>query len=396
MTLDAVRSDYLRSSVEALWPNGDVRVTRRPGPGDERAWWILPSRRRPRLLVPVTVPEAATMLRRHDARRRDAVARRVLEGAVASRALLLMPVSRLRVAAPGGIVEHLASVLGRPVRAGVLLGRDRPNRKPVLRVFSAQGDTLAFLKVADGRVGELVRAEAQALQSIASTARKTGLLQVPRVLHSGQWEGLQLLLLSPLTASQSRRSDDDPELAAALEVAQLVGLSERPVRDLVNELRARADRMDTTPELTRTRARLDSLLARAGDRGLWVGGWHGDWSPWNMGRHRGRLQAWDWERFAAGVPVGYDAVHHRSQLLWRDHVPAADCRPALLAAARDMLALAQLPESDAEPVVELYLVEILLRYLQDQPLVDPLRPRTAWVLDQLDAVSLDGEGMTGP
>jgi len=387
VSLGAVRSEYLRSSVEALWPGGDSHVTRRPGPGDERAWWILPSLRRPRMLVPVTVPRASTMLRRHDARRRDAVARRILETAVASRALALLPVSRLRVGPHAGIVEHLATLLGRPVRVGVLLGSDRPNRKPVLRVFSPEGDTLAFLKAAEGPVGELVRAEAQALQSTASAAREATLLEVPRVLHTGTWQGIDLLLLSPLQASQSRGTDDDPELVAALEVAGLVSLRERSVLELIDELRAGTDGWEPTPALARAAHHLDALVGRAGQCDLRVGGWHGDWSPWNIGRHGDRLQAWDWERFATGAPLGYDAVHHRVQLLWRDQVPAADCRPALLAAAGDMLALADRPVRDADPVVALYLVEILLRYLEDQPHGAPLRPRTRWVLDQLDTPS---------
>jgi len=328
------------------------------------------------------------MLRRHDARRRDAVARRILETAVASRALALLPVSRLHVGPRAGIVEHLASLLERPVRVGVLLGSDRPNRKPVLRVFSAEGDTLAFLKAAEDPVGELVRAEARALQTIAAAGQQAALLQLPRVLHTGRWKGLELLLLSPLEASQARGTDDDPELAAALEVAELTGRRERSVLDLAAELHARTHRWPDTPQLDRVTRHLDLLVERAGQRILQVGAWHGDWSPWNIGRHRGRLQAWDWERFADGAPIGYDAVHHRAQLLWRDGTPAAACLPALLAAARDLLVLADRSEQDADIVVALYQAEILLRYLQDQSPGAAPRPRTRWVLDQLDVPSV--------
>ena len=41
-----------------------------------------------------------------------------------------------------------------------------------------------------------------------------------------------------------------------------------------------------------------------------LGAWHGDWTPWNMSRRRGRLQLWDWERFETGVPLGLDRCHY--------------------------------------------------------------------------------------
>jgi hypothetical protein len=43
------------------------------------------------------------------------------------------------------------------------------------------------------------------------------------------------------------------------------------------------------------------------------GAWHGDWTPWNMGVLGGRLCVWDWERFAAPVPLGMDLLHHHFQ-----------------------------------------------------------------------------------
>jgi hypothetical protein len=50
-----------------------------------------------------------------------------------------------------------------------------------------------------------------------------------------------------------------------------------------------------------------------GDLPLDFGAWHGDWTPWNMAWHRGVLRLWDWERFARGVPDGFDLLHYRLQ-----------------------------------------------------------------------------------
>jgi hypothetical protein len=243
-------------------------------------------------------------------------------------------------------------------------------------------------------VSSLVRAEADALQSIASAARSAAVLEVPQVLHCGEWNRMTLLLLSPLQASQSRGTDDDPELPAALEVACLMGLQRRSVMHLADQLRGRMASLPHTGELAAVRNHLDGLVERAGTRELSVGSWHGDWSPWNIGRHQGRLQAWDWERFASSAPVGYDAVHHRAQLLWRDHAVPEACRSALVGAARAMLELAGEAEADVESVVDLYLVEISLRYLEQQGSGDPPRPRTRWVLSQLESSSAPHKGST--
>ncbi len=39
------------------------------------------------------------------------------------------------------------------------------------------------------------------------------------------------------------------------------------------------------------------------------GSWHGDWRRTNMAVSSSKCSVWDWERFATGVPVGYDALH---------------------------------------------------------------------------------------
>lgn len=55
---------------------------------------------------------------------------------------------------------------------------------------------------------------------------------------------------------------------------------------------------------------LEVLRDTDADRALPVGAWHGDWTPWNMSRRRGKLQLWDWERFETGVPLGLDRCHY--------------------------------------------------------------------------------------
>jgi hypothetical protein len=55
---------------------------------------------------------------------------------------------------------------------------------------------------------------------------------------------------------------------------------------------------------------LDQLYELSGETALPFSCWHGDWTAWNMGRSRGKVLLWDWERFETDVPSGLDALHY--------------------------------------------------------------------------------------
>ena len=399
--------DYLGRTAQALWPGARVRLnrsaTRRRSAVDGRSagetapagWFLLPSRRHPRMLLPAGCAAASVMLNRHDSSRREAWARAVLRGAVSSGWLDRMPVRRLVVdATPAGaddIAEHLGRLLAEPVRIGVLLGPVRANAKPVVQVFAGSGRTLAFGKLDAGGTEHLVEREATALTTLATAGLVE--VEVPSLLHHGRWHGRALTLLSALDASQSRATDDVPHLGAAAEIAAAPGLQLLPLGDVLSRLKDRVAALPPGPGAARLEPVLDQLGRTAEADPLPVGAWHGDWSPWNMRRRAagGPLQVWDWERFDTGVAYGLDAVHHRAQLLWRDGVPAAACRPALEDAARAMPPPAECRPVPAGVLRRLYLVEIAARYLGDQPSGSSPRPRTRWVLDQLSPTTADAD-----
>jgi hypothetical protein len=278
---------------------------------------------------------------------------------------------------------HLGALLGQPVQIGVLLGPARANAKPVVQAFAASGRTLAFAKLDVGGTGDLVDREAAALSTLTAAGLTT--VQPPDLIHHGRWHGHALTVLSPLDASQARPTDDEPALASAAEIAAVGGVREVALADVLARLRAQLADLPAGPDRDRLDAALDEV-SRQGPATVTTGSWHGDWSPWNMRRRaagRGRLQVWDWERFDTGVAYGLDAVHHRAQLLWREGVAANVCRLPLQDAARSMPPPGH-PPVPAEVLRMLYLVEIAARYLRDQPPGGPSRPRTRWVLDQLD------------
>jgi hypothetical protein len=92
------------------------------------------------------------------------------------------------------------------------------------------------------------------------------------------------------------------------------------------------------------------------------GDWHGDWVPWNMARHRGRLIVWDWENRATGVPVGFDLAHQAFQTaLSTRGRPAAECAAAMDAALRAYGPALGLDGPRQRFVADAYLVELWLR-----------------------------------
>jgi hypothetical protein len=240
------------------------------------------------------------------------------------------------------IEDHLGEVLGLPIRV-VLHVRParRANRKPILEAHGPDGP-FAFVKIGDSEISRsLVRNEASALRLLAETPLKTVI--PPTVLHHGTWRGLDVLALSPLPVpTGSHKVSADLAYAAVREIAAL-----RP----------------ETPH-----------------------SWHGDFSPWNMAPAAdGRLLVWDWERFASGVLLGFDAVHLFFQRALRRMRPPAAAR-ACVAQATGTLAPYGLSTAEAKLTVLHYLVTLVDRHAADGH--EPLGPPSRWLTPLIDQQEL--------
>jgi hypothetical protein len=367
----ALRTQYLTEVLDLLYPapcstadrTGELIVE----------YLVVPDSRRPRLLVPsVSRRVAAAAVRRYSepqsrgARfKRDAVVAALRTGAAG---LLLR--DRIRITGPAGesIDGHLRAALGRELAVSIHIGPARANRKPVLQLISPAGDTFAFGKLGTGPLTQrLVRAETNALTALG----RSGLtkLTVPRVLHAGQWRGLQVLVQSALPVWLPRAPLTPRRLATAmLDIAGCCGYSHGTLTGSAYwaELRARLAVLGDRTEGVALAAAAERLATHAGNTSLRYGAWHGDWAPWNMANLADALLVWDWERFAQHVPVGFDAVHHELQRRVQSSGDATAAVEATVRRAGELLQpFAVLPEV-RELTALLYLVDLAARYLTDR------------------------------
>ncbi|HYN97179.1 MAG TPA: hypothetical protein VES42_25350, partial [Pilimelia sp.] len=278
---------------------------------------------------------------------------------------------RDRLIVRGGPLEgHLARVLGEPALLSVHLGPARANRKPVLQLLGPRGEALGYAKLGiNALTRELVDAEAAALAQLATLP--LGPVSVPQVLHHGRWQGHALLVQSPLPVRLPRAAP--PAAAAAEQVAMLAVARYLGIRrqryagsGYAARLRAAVAGLGDRPEAPRLRAALDAVAAA--DPALAFGCWHGDWNGGNSAAlGDGRVLVWDWERFDADVPAGYDALHLRLQTaVAGPGTDPADAARVLLTGAAATLAPFDQPAPAADLAAVLYLIELGARYLRDR------------------------------
>jgi hypothetical protein len=366
-----LRTQYLTEVLELLYP-WPCRTDGTAGTPIAE-YLVVPDARRPRLLVPSTSRRVAAAAVRRYAEpqsraaklKRDAVVAAVRTGASA---VLLR--DRIRVTGPysSSIDGYLSESLGRELSVSVHIGPARANRKPVLQLIGPEGDTFGFGKLGTGPLTRrLVRAETAALEEL----RGSGLtkLTVPSVLYAGEWRGLQVLIQSALPVWLPRAPLHPRRLMAAmLDVAGCCGYTNGPLDDsgYWQELRGRLHEVADRPEAAGLASAAELLVKHAGDTVFRYGSWHGDWAPWNMANLAETLLVWDWERFATGVPMGFDAVHHELQTRIQSTGDARDAVEQTVCRAAELLAPFGVPAAGREVTALLYLVDLATRYLTDR------------------------------
>ncbi|WP_406068310.1 hypothetical protein [Micromonospora sp. NBC_01638] len=332
---------------------------------------VVPSVKRAKFLLPLASRRvgAASTLAYNALRPPRVRANRLAVGLLAglgATGRVRMPV--LTVAVPDGVepeelllAEHLGRVEGRRLHAAIGIRPPDPHHKPTLQLFDDRGLARAYAKIGwNDATRAMVAAEADALRELPRDGGDFP--DVPRLLRQLRWGDLAVTLVEPMPARVRRLPRPErPRAAAMLAVARRAGPA-RPLRPLAGspflaDLTARAERAGGP-----VAAAVAALAARDGATALEFGHWHGDWVPWNLGTHRGRLVAWDWENSGADRPVGFDLAHQGFQCaLSLAGQPAAEATAAmddLLARHGDAFGL---DPARRRLVADAYLVELWLR-----------------------------------
>ena len=368
---------YLDEVGRLLWPPPATATLAKGRSAASRAadevLLVLPDSRRPKLIVPAGRKAGAAAIRRYGqpGSMRTRLATKTLATLVAGG---LGPVlgDRLAISRPGEtltIESALAALVGQPVEISLHLGAARANRKPVLQLLSEAGETIGFAKIGiNALTRQLVTGELAALVRL-SEIRLTR-MTVPRALASGSWQDLEILVLNPLPVWERRRPLTDTVLAEALaELARSAGTSTAPLAGsgYWHQLTVRLEQAGDGPDHESLAALIKRLGSLAGNSKMTFGCWHGDLTPWNLANTRAGLAVWDWERFATGVPIGFDALHYwlntRVVRPSQDPVRAAtDC----VGLAPKLLDGFGAGTEQAKLTALAYLADLSVRYLADR------------------------------
>ncbi|MER7418576.1 hypothetical protein ABT346_17630 [Micromonospora peucetia] len=378
------RTDGLGWVTRAVF--GDERIALTvggPPPPGHRAvarYAVVPSLARARFLLPLGAPRAtAASLLAYNALRPPKVrAVRALLGTLARvGAVDLAPFPRLTVSLPEGVEADEALLAGRlgaalgeaSVHAACGVRPPDPNHKPTLQLFAPDGRALGYAKIGwNGATRALVTAEAAALRELPTVTGAPDHPTAPRLLAETATAGQAVALVEPLPpAVRGVSAGDPPRIAALLAVARRgrPPASPRPLATstFLARLAAEAGRAAANvPDGARAVAAVAALAGRHGDTAVEFGHWHGDWVPWNLGVHAGRLVAWDWEHSGPDVPLGFDLAHDAFQraLVLRGEPASAAARAVDAHLDRYGAELGLAPVS-RRLVADAYLLEMWLR-----------------------------------
>lgn len=366
-----LRGQYLREVLALLYPHCSTEDGDSPKIAE---YLVIPDARRPKLLVPMGSRRVAVAAVRRFTEPQSRMSRLKRDAVVLALRSGTWPAllrDRVRLTATDGgdtIDAYLKRTLNTELSLSVHIGPARANRKPVLQLLSSGGDTIGFAKLGTGPLTRrLVRAETAALTALSHV--RLNRVTVPKVLHSGEWRGHQVLVQSPLPIWLPREPLTSSRLVEAmLEVAGACGMTQGwlATSPYWAELRARLTQLSDQQDGVALSDAARRLVDHCSDLGMRYGAWHGDWAPWNMANTPEALLVWDWERFTPGVPLGFDALHHDLQRRLQSGMDPKEAVEQTVRNAGGLLApFAVVPDS-AEITALLYLVDLAARYLADR------------------------------
>lgn len=374
-TRDAIMSED--PILRAIWP--DLTMPHRRSPRSfnnarrpKDSYLAVPDATTPRYILPAGRSAATSVVRHFGASgtNKDAVRNLAMRSALRATGripLRSVPFEVLQSAhgLGEGIEEHLADVLGTPIKMGVHLGHPRANRKPVVQLIDHNNQLIGFAKMGmNSLTRPLVRREGNSIEQLARCA--LGPVIIPEVISQEVWRGFELLLLAPLPIPKKRRTVDRPlRREAMLAVARSLGTNWSTLADSQYVAGLFRSIQEVPDESVRNR--LHTVLSGicVGHEEAPFGAWHGDWTVWNMAQAGTDLLLWDWERFTTGVPLGFDELHFELGANLRRLGATTRASRRLLDTSPGVLTTFGVPEKSCRAVASLYLLELTLRYMHD-------------------------------
>lgn len=270
---------------------------------------VLPSARRPRLLIPLASRRIAA--RSLDIYNAQSLTARVAKGFLAAglRAGIAQPFLRDKCSLDALLQEHLRQVLGcSGLTCAVSTGTPNRSQKPVLQLMDEGGHILGYAKIGwNERTIGLVRNEASVLDSLRNRAFTTTV--VPRILHAGTWRQLYILVQSA-PGGRVRRAPSrlDYRHIRFLCELQRTCAPVLPPPSLSGQLDALAQ-MGFHYYVHLLESGLRAASRELAGEVLPAGFGHGDFAPWNIRLEDDRLLVLDWEYGGPGRPLLWDLFH---------------------------------------------------------------------------------------
>ena len=361
------RTDGLGWVARAVFGDPRLRLTVSDDKTAIARYAVIPSLDNARFLLPLASRRvtAAALLAYNALRPPKVRASRAAIGALARiGALGVTRAPVLSVHAPDGVEllwDQLAGLLDSPrLHAAIGIRPPDPHHKPTLQLFDDDGRPRGYAKIGwNEGTRAMVLAEVATLSDLPPVGGD--MPEIPGLLLHTSLADREIAIIAPMPRGVRRIAHPDtPRAAAMLAVARRGGppAAQQTLRDstFLATWRRRAKGAGAVDGF------IEALTARDGELALEFGDWHGDWVPWNMARHRGRLLVWDWENRAPDVPIGFDLAHQAFQTALSTHGrPAALCAEAVGAALRAHGPVLGLDGPRQRFVADAYLVELWLR-----------------------------------
>lgn len=203
-----------------------------------------------------------------------------------------------------------------PVAGSIAITIAHPDRsqKVIVRALDRRGAARVVLKIGTSeRTDDCVEREARALEQVVELAPD----RAPRLLAEGQRAGHSWLAQEVL---EGRHGGELLSHAHAAFLAEFASSTrgEQPLQEnrFFQDVQRHLAALDPLedPDWHAEYTGLNAALKCAAEGHLLPTTLaHGDFTPWNLVRHRGEVRAFDWEHLAVDAPALHDLVHFHVQ-----------------------------------------------------------------------------------